>query len=139
MAWYDPTSWSGDTWGRIGMGLATGGLSEAPRLVDKYVTGGSDAAGKSASAQRSAMDQAMKRLQESSAQQYQNRQQDLQQIMSFYGPAQRYLEQIYGPGPSAPVPGTGGPAPGGPARPPGFPKMPAQGPMGFGQGPRRGF
>jgi hypothetical protein len=131
-----------DTLGRVGFGLATGGLSELPGLVDKYVTKGSEAAGKSAAAQRSAMDQAMKRLQESSAQQYQNRQADLKQIMGFYGPAQRYLENIYGPGPgpgasAAPTPSGFGAGP--PAQPPGFPKMPAQGPMGFGQGPRRGF
>lgn len=132
-----------DTLGRVGFGLATGGLSELPNAIDKYITHGSENAGKSAAAQRSAMDQAMKRLQESSAQQYQNRQADLKQIMSFYGPAQRYLESIYGPAPgpgasAAPTPsGFGAPMPGG--QPPGFPKMPAAGPMGFGQGPRRGF
>jgi len=46
---------------------------------------------KSANAQRSATDAAMKRLQMLSQQQYQNRMADLNKAMSFYGPARNAL------------------------------------------------
>lgn len=39
MAWYDPTSWSGDTWKRIGIGAATGGLSEVGKAGYDYFYG----------------------------------------------------------------------------------------------------
>lgn len=135
--------------GRIGLGVATGGLSEVPGLVDKYVTKGSEAASKAGAAQKKAMDAAMERLKAGSADQYANRMKDLQQTMAFYGPAQRYLESIYGGSATGPMPlasgppgmGAGPPGMGGaPPRPPGFPRP--QGPptpMTYGQGPRRGF
>lgn len=126
-----------DTAGRIGFGLATGGLSELPGAVDKYVTHGREAAGQAAQAQRSALDKAMARLQAGSAQQYQNRMNDLNATMAFYGPAQRYLQSIYGGSATGPLPLASGP-PGMGSPPPGFPKP--QGPpsvMGFGQ-PGRG-
>lgn len=130
MKWYE----------RVGRDLATGGLAEAPYLVDKYITGGSEAAGKAAAAQRQSLDAAMKRLQEFSQQQYQNRQRDLSATMAFYGPAERYLQSIY----SQPPPGAGGPpgmgAAGSMPPPPGFPKPQGPPPVGgmFGA-PRRGY
>lgn len=103
---------------------------------------GEDAAGNAANAQGASLDSAMQRLQSGSAQQYQNRMKDLEATMNFYGPAQRYLESIYGGGASGPKPLAPGPPGMGGAMPPppGFPKP--QGPptvQGFGQGPRRGF
>ncbi len=96
---------------------------------------GRKAASGAASAQNAALDAAMKRLQDFSQQQYANRMQDLDKTMSFYGPAQRYLESIYGgaaTGPQA-LKGPPGVTPPG-AVPPGFPKpMAAPTPMTFGQ------
>lgn len=74
------------------------------------------------SAQRRGLDAAMQRLQQFSAQQYQNRMGDLDKTMSFYGPAERYLQSIYGPQASG-TPGAG-PPPGPGMTPPGFPKLP---------------
>lgn len=132
-----------DNVGRVGFGLATGGLSELPGLVDRYVTHGSESANKAANAQRASLDAAMKRLQDFSAEQLQNRQNDLKATMAFYGPAERYLQSIYGgpaTGPMPLAPGPGGGIPGGPpAHPPGFPKGAGPTPMNYGQGPRRGF
>lgn len=56
---------------------------------------GSHGAGQAADAQRSALDDAMKRLQAFGAQHYQNRMDDLNKTMSFYGPADSYLHSIY--------------------------------------------
>jgi len=136
-----------DTFGRIGFGLATGGLSEVPGLVDKYVTHGTQHAQEAANAQRQGLDAAMKRLQEFSQQQYQGRMQDLDKTLAFYGPAQRYLQSIYSAPPAGPPPGMGTPTVGrqpsgfgGPAAPPpGFPKNMGGPPMDYRQGPRRGF
>lgn len=67
---------------------------------------GSNSAHSAANAQRQALDDAMKRLQQFSIQQQQNRQQDLQNTMAFYGPAQNYLRSIYSqgaPGPTMPT------------------------------------
>lgn len=55
-----------------------------------------------ANAQRGALDEAMKRLQQFSVQQQQNRQQDLQKTMAFYGPADSYLRSIYAQPPPPP-------------------------------------
>jgi hypothetical protein len=140
----------GSTLGRIGFGLATGGLSELPGAIDKYVTHGTENAGKAAAAQRSALDAAMKRLQEVSQQQYAGRMGDLDKTLAFYGPAQRYLQSIYaqpsafadngGAAVSRGAPsGFGAPPPGPPASPPGFPKGMFPDVPGYGQGPRRGF
>ena len=132
-----------DTLGRIGFGVATGGLSELPGAVDKYVTHGSEAAKKAGDAQRKSLDDAMKRLQDFSAQQLQARQGDLSATMAFYGPAERYLQSIYGgaaTGPQALATGPGGIPGGQMAPPPGFPKpQAAPTPMSFGQPPRRGY
>lgn len=106
---------------------------------------GEDAANKAGNAQMSAMDKAMQRLKAGSAEQYANRMKDLEATMSFYGPAQRYLDSIFGGDPNSTGPrplASGPPGMGGapPPPPPGFPKP--QGPptpMSFGQGPRRGF
>lgn len=104
---------------------------------------GQDAANNAANAQRSALDKAMSTLQDFSQQQYQNRMADLNKTMEFYGPAQRYLEQIYGPH-GGPQPLASGPPGMGPtAAPPGFPKSAVGGgaatALNYGQGPRRGF
>lgn len=130
-------------------GAAIGGV--AGGLLGLF--GGGGGSGDAGNAQRKGLDAAMERLQAGSAEQYQNRMKDLQQTMSFYGPAQRYLQSIYGGPATGPqqmatgVPGripgggsAGGMGPGGPPTPPGFPKMqPPPGPMGYGQGPRRGY
>ncbi len=136
-----------DTLGRVGFGVATGGLSELPGAIDKYVTHGTQHAQDAANAQRQGLDAAMKRLQELSQSQYQGRMQDLDKTLAFYGPAQRYLQSIYSAPPAGPPPNMGTPTVGrplsgfaGPAGPPpGFPKQMPMGPMGYGQGPRRGF
>lgn len=119
-------------------GTAIGGVGGG--LIGLFAGGGgSSSAG---NAQQASLDEAMKRLQAGSAEQYQRRMKDLETTMSFYGPAQRYLESIYGGAATGPQalakgpPGMGGPT----APPPGFPKP--QGPptpATFNQGPRRGF
>lgn len=65
---------------------------------------GSNGANEAKQAQQRALDDAMKRLQQFSVQQQQNRQQDLQKTMAFYGPADQYLHSIYSQPPPAPNP-----------------------------------
>lgn len=141
----------GSTLGRIGFGLATGGLSELPGAVDKYITHGSESAQNAGNAQMSAMDAAMQRLKAGQAEQYARRMKDLETTMAFYAPAQNYLNSIYGgdPNQTGPRPLKGPPGPpgmappgmgGAPPPPPGFPRP--QGPptpMSFGQDPTMGF
>lgn len=99
---------------------------------------GASSAEDAADAQQKALDEAMKRLQAFSAQQYTQRMADLQHAMSFYQPAQDYMKSInsgpnainspllppsYGPRPGA----AAGAPPAGPAAPT-MPTMPGLGP-----------
>jgi len=52
--------------------------------------------------QQAALEAAMQRLQVMRKEQYARRQQDLDKILSFYGPAQDRLNSMYGGGSSAP-------------------------------------
>lgn len=71
-----------------------------------------------ASAQKQSIDEAMARLRQSSQEQYQNRMQDLDKAMSFYGPAQNALMAYGQPTPSLyRQPGAS------PAPPPGMPPI----------------
>jgi hypothetical protein len=99
-----------------GRNLVTGAVDEE--------TGGTKSAEQAGQAQRGALDQAMKRLQEFSQQHYKNRMADLDKTMSFYGPAERYLQSIYGP---QQPPGGGG-----------MPSLPPMNGMG-GMPPKRGL
>lgn len=64
----------------------------------------SSSAHSAADAQRGALDDAMKRLQQFSMQQQQKRQEDLKNTMAFYGPADSYLHSIYAQPPAQPAP-----------------------------------
>jgi len=69
--------------GGLGLGLGFLGGMEQKRAED---------------ARRRAMDAAMKRLQILSRQRYEQRMGDLDKIMSFYGPIQNRLGELYGTG-----------------------------------------
>lgn len=141
-------NWKGGAQGAVAGGAAGSAFGPWGTAVGAGIGGlfglfGGGGAEDAAKAQRESLDQAMKRLQEFSAQQYAQRQKDLAQTLAFYGPAQRYLESIYaqpqgtvaGPAPRG-MPGAPG---GGLATPPGFPKPAPAGPMDYMQGPRRGI
>lgn len=81
------------------VGAAVGGVGGAG--LGYLQSSGTHAA---ANAQRSALDDAMKRLQQFSVQQQQNRAGDLQKTMAFYDPAAAYLHSIYSQPPPAPNP-----------------------------------
>lgn len=84
---------TGSPWGALAGGALGGGIGAIQ----------SHGAHSAADAQQSALDDAMKRLQQFSIQQQQNRAQDLQKTMAFYGPADNYLKSIYAqPGPPTP-------------------------------------
>lgn len=94
-----------------GSGAATGFLLGGPggAAVGAGLGGGvgylqGHGARSAADQQRASLDDAMKRLQQFSIQQQQNRQQDLQKTMAFYGPAENYLKSIYSR-PPEPTPG----------------------------------
>lgn len=93
-----------------GGGAVTGGLIGGP--WGALIGGGLGGLGglisgagqsKAAATQKKTMEDAMRRLQALSAQQYQGRMQDLDKTMAFYGPAERYLQSIYGGGAPAPT------------------------------------
>lgn len=140
MAWYDYIPGVSNVHGLLNGNVAQMAGGPVGYMLSKP---GEDAASNAANAQKSALDQAMARLQEFSQQQYKNRMADLDKTMSFYGPAQRYLESIYG----GAAPGTGGPVagrapvpvPDPTGTPPGFPKSPTAGALGSFAGPRRGY
>lgn len=97
-------------------GLAMSGGNPYGALAGGVLGGGmgllaGNARDHAASAQKASIDQAMALLRQSSQQQYQNRMQDLDKAMSFYGPARNALlaygdptPQLYGPGGTPPSP-----------------------------------
>lgn len=85
---------TGSPWGALAGGVLGGGIGALQ----------GHGAHSAADAQKAALDDAMKRLQQFSVQQQQNRQQDLQKTMAFYGPADNYLKSIYAQ-PGTPTPG----------------------------------
>lgn len=139
-----------DKWGAGATGALTGAASGGmvggwPGAGIGAVIGGiggwlgASSAEDAADAQQKALDEAMKRLQAFSAQQYTQRMADLQHAMSFYQPAQDYMKSInsgpnainspllppsYGPRPGA----AAGAPPAGPAAAPTMPTMPGLGP-----------
>lgn len=122
-----------------GWGTAIGGVAGGLLGLFAGGGGGSPSSG-AANAQRASLDQAMQRLQQGSAEQYAQRMKDLKATMEFYGPAERYLQSIYGGPATGPQPLAKGPPGMGQAQgpPPGFPKP--QGPvtpLTYGQ-PRKG-
>ncbi len=90
--------------GAIGGGATGGALGGWPGAAIGAVGGGvlgymnGNERDESAKRRKAGMDEAMKRLAEFSAQQRQQRQVDLDKIMSFYGPANQQLMNMYGTG-----------------------------------------
>lgn len=107
----------GSSFGPVGTGIGAG-AGALLGGISGYL--GHHGSSQAADAQRKALDEAMKRLQMFSQQQYANRMADLDKTMSFYGPSQNYLQSIYTkgqgtqanpvatPGPSSAIPPPGG-------------------------------